>query len=147
MDADGFPINCTDTLQLLLEAAATVTPESTQDAINAALADGPYPAFTSVTWGSCLSAPPDVNPKSYSASLPPDARHAATIREQHEALRMATPKQPNAPPPPGLVPDAGHSSPPASTARRSPLCSCCIVGNGYEPLCSGQPQFLRSSSV
>ena len=147
MDAHGYPINSTEALRLLRETAATLTPESTQATLSAAVADGPYQAFTSVTWGDCPSAPPGVNTDTYFAALPPDAGHAATIPEQHEALRMATPKQPNAPSPPGLVPDAGDGSPPASTARRSPLCSCCIVGNGPEPLCSGQPQFLRSGSV
>ena len=88
MDAHGYPITCTDTLRLLRETAATLTPESTEETLTAAVADGPYPAFTSVTWAPRPSAPPGVITDSYFAARQPDAGHAATVPEQHEAAML-----------------------------------------------------------
>ena len=145
MDSTGSA----DALRLLRESAAQISAEDAQATISEAVPGGPQQAFTSQTWDKAPTAPPPKAPCGQRADP-----YFKDLIEQEEYLQKVltgeegTPWQPNSEceDPPGLANKAGgHED--AAQVRRSPLFSCCVVGNGPEPLCSGQPQFLHSCSV
>ena len=118
-------MDASEALKLLRESAAEITAESAQETISATAPDDPQKAFTSYTWD--LRTDP----------------HYAYLREQEEYFKRMLHGHPGRPfkmrkDGKGIdLDDLGRGPKAAAQVRRSPLFSCCVVGNGPEPLCSG----------
>ena len=119
-------MDCSEALKLLRESAAQITEEEAQETISATAQAKPQKrAFTEHTWDS------QTDP------------HYAYLREWEDKKKELLN---GVPPRPFKTHKDGRIDMEAMLAdglkakeklRRSPLFSCCVVGNGPEPLCSG----------
>ena len=122
-------MDASEALKLLRESAAQITTEQAQETINAAAQANPNKrAFTEYTWD--LRTDP----------------HYAYLREweaQRKEMLHGHPGRPFPTLPDGRIDmqkmkeDGLKARAKLAKMRRSPLFSCCVVGNCPEPLCSG----------
>ena len=119
-------MDASEALKLLRESAAQITEEEAQETISATAQAKPQKrAFTEYTWD--LRTDP----------------HYAYLREweaQRNEMLHGVPPRPFKTHKDGTIDmnalkEDGLKA--KATLRRSPLFSCCVVGNGPEPLCSG----------
>ena len=104
-------MDASEALKLLRESAAQITKEEAQETINATAQANPKKrAFTEITW-DLRNGEPLARPF---PTLPDGRIDMQKMKEDGLKARAKLAKM-----------------------RRSPLFSCCVVGNCPEPLCSG----------
>ena len=115
-------MDASEALTLLRESAAQITTEEAQETINAAAQANPKKrAFTEITWNW---RPDPSDPYGFRQPL---ARPFPTLPDGR--IDMQKMKED------GLKAKAKLAN--MAKMGRSPLFSCCVVGNCPEPLCSG----------
>ena len=115
-------MDASEALKLLRESAAQITTEQAQETINAAAQANPNKrVFTEITWSSRID-PHD--PYGRIDPSKPIARPFPTLPDGRIDMQK-------------MKEDGLKARAKLAKMRRSPLFSCCVVGNCPEPLCSG----------